>query len=205
MKQVSLNGVPRKVARKSETKNIRKSGLVPCVLYGPKMENLIFTVDAKELKVITHNPNSYIINLNIEGQSHLAIIHELQFDPVTDDTIHVDFIAVSADKPVAIDVPISVFGNSEGVKLGGKLTVDVRKLRVSGLIDAIPDVLPIDITALKLGKQINAGDLHFEGVQMVTPKHTCVCSVRMTRQVVDDAAAAEGADAAAPAASEAKK
>lgn len=194
MKQVVLKGEARKVGRKSETKNLRKAGLVPCVIYGQKMENLIFTVNAKELKTVTHTPNSYIINLDIDGQSHLAILHALQFDPVTDETIHVDFLSIDAAKPVVIDVPITIVGNSEGVKQGGKLMVEVRKLRVSGLIDQIPDILPIDITGLKLGKQIYAGELSFEGIQMVTPKSTCVCSVRTTRQVVEDAAAAEAAE-----------
>ena len=157
---------------------------MPCVLYGNGIENVLFSVDARDLKALTHTPNSYIVDLDIDGKSYLAVMHELQFHPVTDNTIHVDFLAISAD------------GNCAGVKAGGKLLIEARKLRVSGLPDQIPDVLDIDITNLKLGKQIVAGDLSFEGVQIVSPKTTGVCTVKHTRAAM---AAAEDTEAAAEA------
>ena len=123
-------------------------------------------------------------------------MHELQFHPVTDNTIHADFLAISADKPVSIDVPLNIFGNCAGVKAGGKLLIEARKLRVSGLPDQIPDVLDIDITNLRLGKQIVAGDLSFEGVQIVSPKTTGVCTVKHTRAAMAAAEEAEAAEAA---------
>ena len=157
MKHITLHGTAREKGRKSSIKSIRREGQVPCVLYGNGIENVLFSVDARELKALTHTPNSYIVDLDIDGKSYLAVMHELQFQ---------DFLAISADKPVSIDVPLNIFGNCAGVKAGGKLLIEARKLRVSGLPDQIPDVLDIDITNLKLGKQIVAGDLSFEGIQM---------------------------------------
>ena len=165
------------------------------------MENVLFSVDARDLKALTHTPNSYIVDLDIDGKNYLAILHELQFHPVTDNTIHADFLAISADKPVTINVPLNIFGNCAGVKAGGKLLIEARKLRVCGLPDQIPDVLDIDITNLKLGKQITAGDLSYEGIQIVSPKTTGVCTVKHTRAAMAGAAEEEApAEEAAPAA-----
>ena len=173
MKHITLHGTAREKGRKSSIKSIRREGHVPCVLYGNGIENVLFSVDARDLKALTHTPNSYIVDLDIDGKSYLAVMHELQFHPVTDNT-----------------------GNCAGVKAGGKLLIEARKLRVSGLPDQIPDVLDIDITNLKLGKQIVAGDLSFEGVQIVSPKTTGVCTVKHTRAAM---AAAEDTEAAAEA------
>ena len=170
MKHITLHGTAREKGRKSSIKSIRREGHVPCVLYGNGIENVLFSVDARDLKALTHTPNSYIVDLDIDGKSYLAVMHELQFHPVT--------------------------GNCAGVKAGGKLLIEARKLRVSGLPDQIPDVLDIDITNLKLGKQIVAGDLSFEGVQIVSPKTTGVCTVKHTRAAM---AAAEDTEAAAEA------
>ncbi len=198
MKHISLHGQARTKGRKSLTKDIRRNGLVPCVLYGNGMENVLFSVDAQELKALTHTPSSYIVDLDIDGKAYLAIMHALQFHPVSDSTIHVDFLAISADKPVTIDVPLNIFGNCAGVKAGGKLLIEARKLKVCGLPDQIPDVLDIDITNLRLGKQIVAGDLSFEGVRIVSPKTTGVCTVKHTRAAMasaGDEAAEETASA----------
>lgn len=191
MKHITLSGKGRAKGNKSAIKDIRRNGEVPCVLYGAGIENIMFSVDAKELKVLTHTPNSYIVDLDVDGKQYLAILHDLQFHPVTDNTIHADFLAISADKPISINVPLNIFGNCEGVRAGGKLLIEARKLRVCGLPDVIPDVLDIDITNLQLGKQIVAGDLSFEGVKIVSPKTTGVCTVKHTRAAAAAAAAAE--------------
>lgn len=191
MKQISLDGINRVLGKKSDNKNLRKSGNVPCILYGAGVENIIFTVNAKDLKKITHTPNSYVINLNIEGKSYLSVLHQIQFHPVSDEAIHVDFLFVTEDKPISINVPVKISGHSQGVKLGGKMFPGVRKLRVSGLMKDVPDVLPVDITELGIGKQINAGDLHFDNIQITSPKSTMVCAVRATRAVADTDTTAE--------------
>lgn len=182
MKHIELKGLVREAGNKATVKNIRREGLVPCNLYGLGMENVLFTISAKDLKTITNTPSSYIIDLELDnGQKYAAILHEVQWHPVTDEALHVDFLAVSEDKPVVINVPIRIVGHSEGVKLGGKLLVSARKLRISALLNELPDEIEVDITTLKIGKQIVAGDLHYDNVNIVSPKATIICSVRATR------------------------
>lgn len=190
MKQITLKGQARKVGNKQTIKTIRREGNVPCNLYGAGVDNILFTVSAKELKALTHTPNSYVVELDIDGEKHLAVLHELQFHPITDETIHVDFLAVDPKKPVVIDVPVVVTGHSEGVKLGGKLLILARKLKVSALLENLPDTLEVDSTPLGIGKQIVAGDLKYDNISIVSPKATIICSVRPTRASSQDAGAA---------------
>ena len=182
MQHIELNGQVRVAGNKASVKAIRREGLVPCNIYGLGMENILFTIDAKDLKTITHTPNSYIIDLKLsDGRSGYAVLHEVQYHPESDEPLHVDFLFVTEDKPVTIEVPVIVTGHSEGVKMGGKLLVSSRKLRVSAMMNNLPDVLEVDSTNLRIGKQIVAGDLNYEGVTIVSPKATIICSVRPTR------------------------
>ena len=182
MKHIELKGVVREAGNKATVKSIRKQGLVPCNIYGSGIENVLFTVTAKDLKALTHTPNSYIVELELnDGKKFKAVLHEVQWHPVTDAALHVDFLAITDDKPVVIDVPVVITGHSEGVKLGGKLLVSSRKLRISALIENLPDSLEVDTTHLTIGKQIVAGDLHYDNINIVSPKGTIICSVRATR------------------------
>ena len=182
MKHIELKGQIREAGNKAAVKAVRRAGQVPCNIYGLGIENILFTVDAQDLKAITHTPNSYIIDLELSnGTKMYAVLHEVQYHPVTDEALHVDFLTVSEEKPVTIEVPVKVVGHSEGVKMGGKLLVSSRKLRVSAMMNNLPDVLEVDSTNLKIGKQIVAGDLNYEGVTIVSPKATIICSVRPTR------------------------
>ena len=182
MKHIELKGQVREAGNKAAVKAVRRAGHVPCNIYGNGIENVLFTVDAQDLKTITHTPNSYIINLELnDGKKFFAVLHEVQYHPVTDEALHVDFLAVCEDKPVTIEVPVIVTGHSEGVKMGGKLLVSSRKLRVSAMMDKLPDVLEVDSTHLMIGKQIVAGDLNYDGVTIVSPRATIICSVRPTR------------------------
>lgn len=181
MKHLSLEGKKRLTGKKADVKSVRREDRVPCVIYGAGVENTSFSVDEKQLKNLTHTPYSHIVDLDIEGNKCLAVLKDIQYHPVTDRALHVDFLAIDPAKPVTINVPIKITGNSIGVRQGGKLNVPTRKLKVCGLIDKLPDELPIDITELGLGKQINAGDLKFDGFQIVSPKGTLVCAVRATR------------------------
>ena len=182
MKHIELNGQIREAGNKAAVKAIRRAGQVPCNIYGLGMENILFSVDAQDLKTITHTPNSYIIDLKLnDGRGGCAVLHEVQYHPVTDEALHVDFLAVCEEKPVTIEVPVIVTGHSEGVKMGGKLLVSSRKLRVSAMMNKLPDVLEVDSTHLMIGKQIVAGDLNFDGVTIVSPRATIICSVRPTR------------------------
>ena len=182
MKHIELKGQIREAGNKAAVKAVRRAGQVPCNIYGLGIENVLFTVDAQDLKNITHTPNSYIVDLELSnGNKMYAVLHEVQYHPGTDEALHVDFLAVCETKPVTIEVPVKVVGHSEGVKMGGKLLVSSRKLRVSAMMDKLPDILEVDSTPLKIGKQIVAGDLNFDGVTIVSPKATIICSVRPTR------------------------
>ena len=182
MQHIELNGQIREAGNKAAVKAVRRAGQVPCNIYGQGIENVLFTIDAQDLKTITHTPNSYIIDLELSnGTKMYAVLHEVQYHPVSDEALHVDFLAVSEEKPVTIEVPVKVVGHSEGVKMGGKLLVSSRKLRVSAMMNMLPDVLEVDSTHLMIGKQIVAGDLNFEGVTIVSPRATIICSVRPTR------------------------
>ena len=182
MKHIELKGQVREAGNKAAIKAVRRAGQVPCNIYGLGLENILFTIDAQDLKTITHTPNSYIIDLHLsDGRNGFAVIHEVQYHPVSDEPLHVDFLFVSEDKPVTIEVPVLVTGHAEGVKMGGKLLVSSRKLRVSAMMDKLPDLLEVDSTPLKIGKQIVAGDLNYDGVTIVSPKATIICSVRPTR------------------------
>ena len=182
MKHIELKGQIREAGNKAAVKAVRRAGQVPCNIYGLGIENVLFTIDAQDLKTITHTPNSYIIDLELSnGTKMYAVLHEVQYHPVTDEALHVDFLTVNEEKPVTIEVPVKVVGHSEGVKMGGKLLVSSRKLRVSAMMNNLPDLLEVDSTHLMIGKQIVAGDLNYEGVTLVSPKATIICSVRPTR------------------------
>ena len=182
MKHIELKGQVREAGNKAAVKAVRRAGQVPCNIYGHGVENILFTIDAQDLKTITHTPNSYIIDLELSnGTKMYAVLHEVQYHPVSDEALHVDFLAVNEEKPVSIEVPVLVTGHSEGVKMGGKLLVSSRKLRVSAMMNNLPDLLEVDSTHLMIGKQIVAGDLNYEGVTIVSPKATIICSVRPTR------------------------
>ncbi len=196
MKQISINGSKRTDLGKKATKAARYSGNVPCVLYGEKKdanglpEAIHFLVNEKEIQSVVYTPNIYLVNINIDGTEHKAILKEIQFHAVKDNVLHVDFFEVTPEKPIVMAVPIAPQGLAEGVRAGGKLISMVRKLKVRATYDAIPEKLNIDVTALGLGKSIKVADLAFEGLELVTPKEVVVCTVKMTRAALGAAAAA---------------
>ena len=201
MKHFELNGNIREVGNKAVIKAIRRQGLVPCNLYGQGMENVLFTVSDKDLQGITNTPASYIIDIKLDnGQSYMAVVHELQFHPVKDNCLHADFLAVSEDKPISIKVPIVVSGHPVGVQKGGKFVLVSRAIRISALMKDLPDTLNVDVTKLDIDKRIVAGDIKLDNVAVVSPKDTIICTVKSTRnmtQVADENA--EGAEGAAEA------
>ncbi len=196
MKQISINGTARTELGKKAAKAIRNSGNVPCVLYGEKKdangqpEAIHFTVSEKEINKLIYTPHIYLVDINIDGEDHKGILKEVQFHPVKDNVLHVDFLEVNDEKPIVMGVPIAPQGLAEGVRAGGRLITMVRKLNVKALYSAIPEKLNIDVTALQLGKSIKVGDLHFENLELVTPKEVIVCTVKMTRAAMGAAAAA---------------
>lgn len=196
MKQIAISGTARTDLGKKASREIRRNGSVPCVIYGEKKdangmpEAIHFTVSEKEINKIVYTPHIYLIDINIDGTDHKAVIKEIQFHPVKDNVLHVDFYEVNAEKPIVMAVPIATKGLAEGVRAGGRLNAMVRKLKVRAPYAAIPEKLEIDVTSLGLGKSIKAGSLHFEGLELVTPKEVVVLTVKMTRAARGAAAAA---------------
>ena len=192
MKHFQLNGQIREKGNKAVIKAFRRQGLVPCNLYGADIkDNILFTVDAKELKALTDTPKAYIVDLVLDGakKAQTAVLHELQWHPVTDACLHVDFLAVDDKKPIAISVPLVIEGHAKGVQQGGKFYQNARSLRVSALMKNLPDEVTVDITSLGLDKRIKAGDIEMKNVTVVSDKDTIICGVKTTRNVT--AAAAE--------------
>ena len=199
MKQIAINGTARAELGKKATKEIRKSGNVPCVIYGEKKDEngnplaIHFSVSEKEINKLVYTPHIYLVDINIDVVDYKAVLKEVQFHPVKDNVLHVDFYEVHAEKPIVMGVPVQAQGLAAGVRAGGRLMMMVRKLNVRAMYDQIPEKLFVDVTALQLGKTIKAGDLQFEGLEMVTPKEVIVCAVKMTRAAMGAAAAAAAA------------
>ncbi len=184
MKHFELNGTIRTTGNKTYTKNFRRQGLVPCNLYGPGIEeNVIFTVSEKELKGVIYTPSSYIIDLTLDnGKKYTAIVREYQFHPVKDNCMHIDFLAVNEEKPITIDVPITVSGHPVGVQKGGKFLLVSKKISVCALMKDLPDTVGIDVSELDLDKSMLAGDIHFDEFSIVSPKSMILCKVKAGRQ-----------------------
>lgn len=200
MKQIAINGTARTETGKKAAKLIRKGGNVPCNLYGEaKGEDglpvaVSFTVSEKEINKLIFTPHIYLVDITIDGVDHKAILKEVQFHPVKDNVLHVDFYEVHPEKPIVMGVPIVATGLAEGVRAGGRLMMMIRKLKVRALYGQIPEKLEVDVTNLQLGKSIKAGELSFDGLEIVTPKEVIVCTVKMTRAALGAAAAAAKAE-----------
>lgn len=196
MKQIAISGTVRTDVGKKATKELRKNGMVPCVLYGEQKDEkgapvaTHFAVSEKEINKLVYTPHIYLIDVTIDGVDHKAVLKELQFHPVKDNVLHVDFYEVTDEKPIVMGVPVAPQGLAAGVRAGGKLVTMVRKLNVRAPYAAIPEKLFIDVTNLELGKSIKCGELSFEGLELVTPKEVVVVSVQMTRAARGAAAAA---------------
>ena len=180
MKTLDIKATKRADFGKKAAKAFRREGQIPCILYGGG-EEVAFTVDTKSVKPLIYTPNSFIVNIEIDGKVEQAVMREVQFHPVREQILHIDFYRVQEGKPVAIAIPVRLTGNAEGVKVGGKLALSALKLTVKAMVDQLPDEIVVDVTPLKVGQTIFVGDLQFEGLQFVTPATTAVCAVRVTR------------------------
>jgi len=180
MKSIELKGTIRESVGKKNSKAVRSSEAVPCVLYGGK-DSVNFSVVEKDLKEIIYTPKVYLIALNINGDKRLAKMQAVQYHPVSDAPLHIDFYEVSNDKKIEIEVPVRIEGNSIGVKEGGKLVQDSRKLKVRGIVKDIPDEIVLDVTDLGIGKCIRVVDLTHKKVEFLNLKNSPVVSVKLTR------------------------
>ena len=205
MKKVSLSGSLRENVGKKDAKMHRKAFQVPCVMYGGK-EQVHFVADEKVLMKIMHTPVAHIFELSVGGHKHSTIVQDVQYHPVTDRMLHVDFMEIIAEKPVTIGIPIRVTGTAPGVLRGGKLVKKMRKLVVKALVQHLPDEIIVSIDGLEIADTRKVSDMVLENVTFLDAPSSVIIAVQTARAVVEDALpGAEGAAAAAPAAAAAKK
>lgn len=180
MKTIRLIGEPRTDLGTSASRQLRKDGKVPCVLYGGK-EHVTFTVYRDDFKNLVYTPNTYLVQIELEDKKYKAILKDIQFHPVNDLINHVDFLEVSDDKPVSIGIPVKVTGNSPGVRAGGKLMVKIKKLRVKGLIKDMPDDIEVNIDKVEMGKSVKVGEINVENLELLDAAANAIVSVVATR------------------------
>ena len=189
MKTFELKGAVRTDLGKKATKADRVSENVPCVLYGIG-GNVHFTATNSDLRKLIYTPEVFIVELNVDGKKTNAIMKALQFHPVTDNVLHIDFFQVTEDKPVVIELPVKLEGLAEGVKAGGKLSLEMRKLKVKGLYTQFPENIVINVSELGLGKSVQVAKVSVDKLEILNNKNSVVAQVKLTRAARGAAAAA---------------
>ena len=200
MKEISISGQKRENLGKKASKTLRKEGFVPCNLYGEKKDDkglpvaLAFASSFSELRKLIYTPHIYVVRINIDGTDHTAVLKEIQFHPVTDAPLHVDFYEVNEEKPITIGIPVKLVGLAQGVRDGGRMNLSIRKINVTAPYQIIPEHLDVDVKNLRIGKSIKVGQLSYEGLDIATSKDVVVCSVKMTRNANLAAATSDSED-----------
>lgn len=182
MKSITIKGSKRESVGKVATKALRNADKVPCVLYGGE-NPLHFSANELDFSKLVYTPNAHTVVLDIEGDQKInAILQDIQFHPVSDKILHVDFYQLFDDKEVSMDIPVTIEGSAPGVMLeGGTLVVSKRKLKVKALPNNLPDFITVDISELKLGGKISVIDLEADAFTILHPDNTVVCKVRTSR------------------------
>lgn len=202
MKSIEIKAVSRDQFGKKSSNSLRAEGNVPCVMYREK-ENLHFYAHENAFRGLVYTPEVFLVNLIVDGKNYNAVMKDLQFHPVTDRLQHIDFMQVIEGKPVVMDIPLQVTGDSSGVKAGGKLRVKRRTLKVKGLVEDLPEHLPIDITDIGIGQSVKIGDLSFEKLEVIDNKRAMIVSVEISRvSIKEEEAVAPDAEAVAEAPAE---
>ncbi|NMB49385.1 MAG: 50S ribosomal protein L25/general stress protein Ctc [Bacteroidales bacterium] len=182
MKTFDLKGEIRDDFGKKAARAYRREGLIPCVVYGGHDEkNVNFVVKSGDVRNLIYTPKIYLVNLDLGEKKMQAVLREIQFHPVKDTILHIDFLHVFEDVPVEIELPVRLEGLAEGVRAGGKLSLDMRQLKVRAVPSKLPDEIVINVENLGLGKTIQVGDLEFDGIELLNAKNAVVCRVHLTR------------------------
>lgn len=197
-----MSGSLRGNVGKKDAKRLRQEGLVPCVLYGGK-EQIHFFTQEKQFKDIIYTPKVCFVNINIDGQKHMAILQDVQYHPVSDSILHVDFFEFSDDKPISLTVPIEITGTSPGVLKGGKLQQKFRNLKVSALPNNLPEKIVIDISNLDINDSVRVKNIKNDNYNILLPENNVLVIVSQTRSVVEETT--EGGEETAKPAEEAPK
>lgn len=215
MKTIEISGHLRGAVGSQDAKQLRREGMVPCVVYGGS-ENLHFYADERELDKIVYTPDVYLINLNLDDKKVQAVRRDAQFHPVKDNLLHMDFVEVVPGKSISLKLPVALTGNAIGVRNGGVLRRNAKMLYIKGMVDDLPDTITIDISKMRIGHTIKVGDLNIPGVEMLEAANRVVVAIKTSRKAIADeeaeeaeegaegeeAAAAEGAEGGAEASEE---
>ena len=187
MKEFNLTGTKRAATGKKATRELRKKGAIPCVIYGQKKDaegKIIatdFEVSFEAIRKLVYTPEIFLVNLDLDGEKCLAVMREIQFHPVKDNILHIDFYQVEPGQAIVMNVPVKFEGHAEGVRAGGILFTSVRYLAVKAPVEQIPEKLVVNVTPLAIGKTFKVGDLHFDGLELVTTPDALVCGVKGSR------------------------
>lgn len=180
MKSITIQGTKRESVGKKSTKALRDAELVPCVVYGGG-EPLNFSSEEKAFKGLIYTPDAHTAELVIDGQTIPAVLQDIQFHPITDKILHIDFYRLADDKPVIMEVPVRLTGRAKGVVAGGALRQSFRKLKIKALPANLPDEIVVDVTPLKIGNKLYVGDLKTSNFTFMHPDNAVVVAVKMSR------------------------
>lgn len=185
MKSITIKGSKRESVGKVATKALRNAGKVPCVLYGGD-KALHFSADEKSFKKLVYTANVYTATIEVDGTTYSAILQDIQFHPVSDKILHMDFYQLFDDKLVTMDIPVRLVGTSPGVINGGSLSFAKRKLSIKALPADLPDFINADISKLKIGMKVVVSDVADDKLTIMHPENTVVVQVRTARAAVED-------------------
>jgi len=180
MKSFAISGSPRENVGKRDAKELRYEGKVPAVLYGGATQTH-FSVSAADLKAVVYTPVVHFIDIDVAGTKSQAIIKDIQFHPLTEQIIHIDFLLLDEKKPITIEIPVKLTGTSPGVKVGGKLVQKLRKLRVKALPKDHLDSIEVSIESLEVGKSVKVGEIKFDNLTILNAKEDTIVSVTTSR------------------------
>ncbi|MAX70491.1 MAG: 50S ribosomal protein L25/general stress protein Ctc [Flavobacteriaceae bacterium] len=198
MKSITIDGSQRESVGKNSTKALRNAGQVPCVLYGGEAKPVHFSAPELAFSKLVYTPNAHTVVINLDnGDSFNAVMQDIQFHPVTDKILHIDFYEIYENKEITMEIPVKTVGTSRGVLNGGNLRVPYRKLRVKAIPSKLPDFIEVDITPLKIGTKLYIRELANEDYKFMHPDNIVVCQVRRSRLSVatdDEEEEEEGAE-----------
>ncbi len=197
MKSITINGLERESVGKVSTKALRNAGKVPCVVYGGDAP-IHFSADDLAFKDLVYTPEVHTVVIALDNGTKVeCILQDIQFHPVTDKIMHIDFYQIFDNKEVTMEIPVRLTGNSRGVRNGGTLRIVNRKLRVKALPANLPDFIEVDITEMRIGHKMYIGAIAQENFKIMHPDNTVICQVRISRTAVDDSDDEEEEDEAA--------
>jgi large subunit ribosomal protein L25 len=201
MKELVINGTPREAGGKKLANQLRKQSFVPCNLYGGT-EHTYFYAHVNDFKKLVYSPDVHQVTLNLGDKSFKAYMHEIQFHPVTDKILHVDFMEFTEDKLMKMEIPVKINGSAPGVLQGGRLVQKLRKLRVKALPKDMPDSVEVDVSTLNIGQSVRVNQVQLPGVELLNTSTGVIVGVQTTRVVVEETKEKPAATttAAAPAA-----